>query len=395
MNIEKKMKEMKEFIPKEIEKHFEHYFSEKPVGAYKSRKINAYLRGRSYFFETATGIFSYKNLDKGTEVLLKYLDFPAEGNILDLGAGYGPIGIVVAKELESVQKHNFYFSEINKRAMWVLKKNIRNYNIKNYRIISGNFVEKAPKLKQEGIKFKAIYCNPPNRAGLEIIFQMFHAAIDLMDEDGFMQYVIKKSYGAESFAGKIISKFPNHDIYCTGVKSGYRVYTVVNKGMFNKLFPNMVNINADDEGDDIGDNSTDREYQNNEMYDTFNNAFSKEYPEPDTRLLEKFEYENEFAEQNNEVSIEEEESDEEFFDKFENHQYRESNKKKRKIKQRKRVKIRECEETDEEIMKEYMLDDFSEELEMGEDASADWAEEKTGKKKMVFGSPFKIDFNDE
>ncbi len=389
---------MKQKHLENIESEFEHYFSEKPVGEYKQRKINAYIRGRSYFFETASGIFSYKNLDKGTEVLLKYLDFPAEGNILDLGAGYGPIGIVVAKELESLQKHNFFFSEVNKRAIWVLKKNIRNYNIKKYRIISGNFVEKAKKLKEENIKFKAIYCNPPNRAGLEIIFDMFHAAIDLMDEDGFMQYVIKKSYGAESFAGRIITEFPNQDIFCTGVKSGYRVYTVVNKGKFNQLFPNMININVDDNEIDANSGTMDQEQQTAQSDILFEKYFQKEYPEPEQELINKFDYSEQMVEKTSDDNDEEESSEDNFDRKFENHQFRESTKKKRKMKRRKRARTEECEETDEEILNQYLVDeneDFSDELEMGEDASDLFKEDEKGKKKIVFGSPFKIDFNED
>lgn len=390
---------MKQNHSEPIDKEFEHYFSEKPVGEYKARKINAYIRGRSYFFETASGVFSYKSLDKGTEVLLKYLDFPAEGNILDLGAGYGPIGIVVAKELESLQKHNFFFSEVNKRAIWVLKKNIRNYNIKKYRIISGNFVEKAKKLKEENIRFKAIYCNPPNRAGLDVIFAMFHAAIDLMDEDGFMQYVIKKSYGAESFAGKIITEFPNHDIFCTGVKSGYRVYTIVNKGKFNKLFPNIININADEDEIEADKDSMYKTQQTGQSDTLFEKHFQKDYPEPEQELLNKFNYDLGESQNITEENAEEDISEDYFDTKFENHQYRESTKKKRKMKRRRRARVEECEETDEEILKKYMVDedeeDFSEELEMGEDASELFEEDEKGKKKIVFGSPFKIDFDED
>ncbi len=388
---------MKKNQTENIESEFEHYFSEKPVGEYKARKINAYIRGRSYFFETATGIFSYKSLDKGTEVLLKYLDFPAEGNILDLGAGYGPIGIVVAKELESLQKHNFFFSEVNKRAIWVLKKNIRNYNLKKFRILSGNFVEKAKNLKKENIKFKAIYCNPPNRAGLDIIFEMFHAAIDLMEEDGFMQYVIKKSYGAESFSSRIITEFPNHDIFCTGVKSGYRIYTIVNKGKFNKLFPNMININADDDTNEGDIQSKDEETQLDQSDNLFEKHFQKEYPEPEQEIIKKFEYDVSESQNLNEENIEEENSEDNFDLKFENHQYRESTKKKRKMKRRKRAQLEACEETDDEILKQYMVDedDFSEELELGEDASEQFQEDAKGRKKIVFGSPFKIDFDED
>lgn len=416
---------------------FDHYFSEKPAGKYKARKIMAYVRGKSYFFETATGVFSYKHLDKGTEILLKYLDFPSEGNILDLGAGYGPIGVIVAKELEDINKHTIYFSEINKRAIWVLKKNIRNHGIKNYKLVSGDFVEKAKQLKEQNIRFKAIYSNPPNRLGLDLVFKMLHAAIDLMDEDGFMQYVIKKSYGAESFARRIQVEFPEQEIYCTAIKSGYRIYTITYKGKFETLFPNIVNINVDEddsdeelnEEQDTEDSEDNLEGSESESDRRFNELYSKEYPEPDKEIVDKFTYEDNVV--HSDDSEDDTDSDEDMFSKFNNHQYRESNRSKRKLKRKKRIRMEKGEGLDsdedldelffqegvsdgdfdedfddedidvEEIDIDDLYDDDTVEDEEKEQGKHDTDEEDrkldklfAGKKKISFGSPFKFNLDD-
>ena len=147
-------------------------------------------------------------MDKGTEILLKYLDFPSEETFLDLGAGYGPIGLC-RKRTRNINKHTIYFSRDKQTGNLGIEKNIRNHGIKNYKLVSGDFVEKAKQLKEQNIRFKAIYSNPPNRLGLDLVFKMLHAAIDFMDEDGFMQYVIKNPMVPNHLQGESKSNFRN------------------------------------------------------------------------------------------------------------------------------------------------------------------------------------------
>ena len=74
----------------------EHYFSESPTSKINLFTIKTNLRNQNFQFLTATGMFSPKNIDKGTRLLIETMELPIEGNILDLGTGYGVIGIVTA-----------------------------------------------------------------------------------------------------------------------------------------------------------------------------------------------------------------------------------------------------------------------------------------------------------
>ncbi|MHA1192052.1 MAG: methyltransferase, partial [Promethearchaeota archaeon] len=81
------------------------------------------LRRHLYMFKTITGVFSYKKLDLGTKVLVDHMIIPDKPSVLlDLGCGYGVIGIVLAYESTF---SSVYFIDVNKRAIWCTRENVR------------------------------------------------------------------------------------------------------------------------------------------------------------------------------------------------------------------------------------------------------------------------------
>ena len=76
----------------------EHYYSEKPQTESKPRHWKFTLLGHNFQFETDTGVFSKSEVDFGSRVLIDAFEMPeVEGDILDVGCGYGPIGLSIAK----------------------------------------------------------------------------------------------------------------------------------------------------------------------------------------------------------------------------------------------------------------------------------------------------------
>jgi len=79
----------------------EHYYSKEPQVESKPRRWNFTLRGFSFVFETDAGVFSKSEVDFGSRVLIDSFEMPAiEGYILDIGCGYGPIGLSIAKSAD-------------------------------------------------------------------------------------------------------------------------------------------------------------------------------------------------------------------------------------------------------------------------------------------------------
>ncbi|MEJ2279213.1 MAG: methyltransferase [Candidatus Lokiarchaeota archaeon] len=144
-------------------KKHEHYSTKFPDVEFKRFTVSESLRGHLYLFKTATGMFSYQQIDLGTQILIRHMIIPQKSSVLlDLGAGYGPIGIVLGyKSPDST----IYFVEINERAIWALRENIK-VNLPNsankVEIYSGNYFEP---LKKKDVKFDGIYMNPPIREG--------------------------------------------------------------------------------------------------------------------------------------------------------------------------------------------------------------------------------------
>lgn len=214
-----------------------HYFSSQhaPVGQLK--KIFVSVRRQSLVMETSGEVFSPEKLDKGTEILLDSLiipEFKDKCNILDLGAGYGPITIWLAKYLTESYPHRnqtenhgdnyrIYASEVNQRAVWLLKRNILANNLQNVEILSGKFQEQVKHLKEKNIRFQAVYTNPPLKTGHKTMLELFSAAAELLTENGFIQYVHKKKLGAEGFQNKLRELFPTWSLQTVRKQAGYHI----------------------------------------------------------------------------------------------------------------------------------------------------------------------------
>lgn len=177
-----------------------HYFKNDPNLKHDEKEITSSINGILYRFYTDSGVFSKDKLDQGSLILINALDMPeTTKDFLDLGCGYGPIGIVVKKthpNLHVVQ------TDVNSRAVELCKKNALLNNIKTNCYESDGF---------ENIDgtFDFITLNPPIRAGKIVIFKLYEDAYKSLNNNGQFWIVIRKQQGALSHIKVLEEIFDN------------------------------------------------------------------------------------------------------------------------------------------------------------------------------------------
>ena len=129
-----------------------HYFSEKQDSKSILKKITINVLGSNINMLTSSGIFSKDRLDKGTELLINSAIIKQDSKVLDLGCGYGIVGIAIAKNNSST---NVLMSDINERAVKISKKNIRFHKLNNLEVRKSNVFDAIPET------FDTILLNPP------------------------------------------------------------------------------------------------------------------------------------------------------------------------------------------------------------------------------------------
>lgn len=179
-----------------------HYYTNQPSTPHDIQKWEYELRGKTFRFLTDSGVFSKKTVDYGSRVLIDVFTeegLPA-GNILDVGCGYGPIGLALAassdRQVEMV--------DINERAVSLAKENAANNHIQNVRIYSSNIYEKVT-----STDYGAILSNPPIRAGKEVVHEILTEAYPRLVVGGTLTIVIQKKQGAPSASKKMAEVFGN------------------------------------------------------------------------------------------------------------------------------------------------------------------------------------------
>lgn len=169
----------------------DHYYSRKPQTESKPRHWNFTLLGHNFRFETDAGVFSKSEVDFGSRVLIDAFEAPdLDGPILDIGCGYGPIGLSIAKANEGKTVH---MVDVNTRAIQLAEKNAAANGIQNVRIYESDGLSAV-----DTANFAAIITNPPIRAGKETIFRFYNESYEKLVSKGELWIVIQKKQGAPS-----------------------------------------------------------------------------------------------------------------------------------------------------------------------------------------------------
>ncbi|MBW3015353.1 class I SAM-dependent methyltransferase [Candidatus Woesearchaeota archaeon] len=191
----------------------EHYYSEEQSSKFKIEKIKAFLRGKDFEFYTSSGVFSIKKVDKGTETLINNCILKDGWDVLDLGCGYGVVGIVVKEIFGSC---NVVMTDINRRAIKLAIKNLELNNVE-CEVLQGNLYDPV-----KGKKFDTILTNPPYAAGRDLCFKIIEESVGFLKKGGLLQLVARHQKGGKMLKSKMLDVFGN--VEEVAKKSGYRVY---------------------------------------------------------------------------------------------------------------------------------------------------------------------------
>ena len=167
----------------------DHYYTRTPQSASRPAECEFTYRGIDLVFQTDAGVFSRGEVDTGTRLLLEALPENLGGEILDLGCGWGVIGISIARKWPEAR---VTLADINTRALDLSRENAKRNRAE---VVCA---ESDGMAAFEGKTFNAVVTNPPIRAGKQVIYKMFADAARSLAPEGALYLVIRKQQGAES-----------------------------------------------------------------------------------------------------------------------------------------------------------------------------------------------------
>lgn len=172
-----------------------HYFDEQPEAASDVRNIQFSLEGRMFDLLTDRGVFSKGGLDIGTAVLLRALirdlrQHPLTGRLLDLGCGYGPVGVVLKRVFPGIE---LTMTDVNQRALELARQNLKRNGVHYAEVMASDGYAALA-----GQTFDLIVTNPPIRAGKRTVYSFFDGAAAHLNPGGRLYVVMGKKQGAPS-----------------------------------------------------------------------------------------------------------------------------------------------------------------------------------------------------
>lgn len=187
-----------------------HYFIQDDNLKSNQKRLTYSFKNIRFNFITDSGIFSKDHIDPATDILLNNIP-PLNGSILDMGCGYGCIGIVLGK----VYSLNITQCDVNPSATALTELNCKLNNVESNVILSDCFDNIHD-------RYDIITINPPIHAGKTVTYKMYEDSLSHLNEHGHLYVVTLKKHGAESTYKKLMSIYGNCDIIYK--KKGYYVF---------------------------------------------------------------------------------------------------------------------------------------------------------------------------
>ena len=190
----------------------EQYFHTEPTSPSERRTLRVALPDANLTLTTDNGVFSQGGLDLGTRVLLlKELDLPSSGDVLDLGCGIGPIALTMAKRAPNT---TVWAIDVNERALALCRLNAQINETANVRVCTGDEVPAH-------IRFRAIWSNPPIHIGKQAMHALLVRWLSRLTNDGVAMMVVQKHLGSDSLQTWLQSQgYPTTRL---GSAKGYRL----------------------------------------------------------------------------------------------------------------------------------------------------------------------------
>ncbi|MGI5212005.1 class I SAM-dependent methyltransferase [Plantactinospora sp. CA-290183] len=196
----------------------DHYFSTEPAAIAHRRDVTFTVAGREYRLASATGVFSAARLDPGTAVLLRKAELPGpetSGDLLDLGAGYGPIACVLATQATTAR---VWAVDVNARARDLATENAQRLGVADRVRVA------APDEVPAGLSFAQLWSNPPIRIGKEELHALLARWLPRLTPDGVAWLVVARHLGGDSLQRWLTDAGWRVDRHAS--QKGYRVLRV-------------------------------------------------------------------------------------------------------------------------------------------------------------------------
>ncbi|QCB93920.1 class I SAM-dependent methyltransferase [Cellulomonas shaoxiangyii] len=178
----------------------DHYFTARPASADERRSVAVQIAGRDVTVETAGGVFSPDHVDLGTQVLLRTVPGPpATGDLLDLGCGWGPVGLTLAL---SAPDARVWAVDVNERALDLVRRNAA-------RLGASNLVAARPEEVPADVRFATVWSNPPVRIGKPALHALLADWLPRLAPDGDAWLVVGKNLGADPLQRWLASDAPD------------------------------------------------------------------------------------------------------------------------------------------------------------------------------------------
>jgi len=192
-----------------------HYFDSVPDVESKRRTLHLRAGDLALELQADRGVFGSRAIDLGTLTLLKEAPPPPpEGDLLDLGSGYGPIAVALARRSPAAR---VWAVDVNERALELTRANAATAK-------TPNLVASLPDGVPAELKFAAIYSNPPVRVGKALLHDLLQRWLPRLAPGGTAYLVVQRNLGADSLATWLEAQ--GYQVQRVKSKKGYRVLAV-------------------------------------------------------------------------------------------------------------------------------------------------------------------------
>ena len=196
----------------------EHYYSRTQKVESDPKFWDFMLKNNLFRFKTDNGVFSKREVDFGSRLLIESFEMPqTEGFVLDVGCGYGPIGLSIAKQYHDRVVH---MVDVNERAIQLSKENAALNKIENVKVYESDRL-----INVNEMNFAAILTNPPIRAGKQTVHDIFEQSYNHLVSKGELWVVIQKKQGAPSAIEKLKTLFS--EVETIGKSKGYFIVKAI------------------------------------------------------------------------------------------------------------------------------------------------------------------------
>jgi 16S rRNA (guanine1207-N2)-methyltransferase len=192
-----------------------HYFDRRPAVPSRRRHVQLNLPDVDLQLATDRGVFSGERIDPGTKyLLLEAPPPPPGGDVLDLGCGYGPIALTLARRSPAAR---VWAVDVNERALELARENAAAAG-------AANVTAAAPDEVPDEVRFAAVYSNPPVRIGKDLLHELLLRWLGRLRPDGAAYLVVQKHLGSDSLARWLEGE--GYAVARIGSRMGYRLLEV-------------------------------------------------------------------------------------------------------------------------------------------------------------------------